>query len=372
MKVDISVESRVSTSVRARQVGAMVDAPVDEKCSLRWELDLPIADGEGDPWNVGLVVGPSGSGKSTVMKHVWGAQPTIGWGGASVVDGFAPGLTMDKIAEVCSAVGFNTIPAWMRPFHVLSNGEQFRVDLARRLLELPDPIVVDEFTSVVDRQVAQIGAHAVQKYVRRNKRKFVAVGCHYDVIDWLQPDWVLDMATRTFTRRLLQRRPPIDVVVGRLPHAAWDIFAPFHYMTANLHRGARCFGLWANGRLAAFTGMLHMVNPSKKAQNIMRCSRLVTLPDFQGLGLAMVLIDEVSAAYAALGKRTHTYPAHPALIRTFEKSERWSMTKKPGFSSVQSDKSTLKGGVIGDRPCAVFEYIGPAMPKRDAERLIAA
>ena len=374
-KIDITVESAVSTSIRARQIGAMFDAPVSEKCRLHWELDFPIED---EPWQIGLVVGPSGAGKSTVMKHVWGEQPRIDWNAASVVDDFAKTLSTDKIAEVCSAVGFNTIPAWMRPFRVLSNGEQFRVDLARRLLELPDPIVVDEFTSVVDRQIAQIGAHAVQKYVRRNGRQFVAVTCHYDVLDWLQPDWVLDMATRSFTRRRLQRRPSLDVVVGRVPRAAWSLFAPFHYMTASLVNAARCFGLWANGRLAAFAGMMHMVHPSAKAQRIMRCSRLVTLPDWQGLGLAMALIDEVAAGYAGIDKRAHTYPAHPALIKTFAKSPKWNMVKEAGYADLRGTASTVNDRLGGDptkakmgaRPCAVFEYVGPSLPKREAERLI--
>ncbi len=370
--IDVVVETKTSTSIRARQVGAMFDAPVEEKCRLEWKIDLPIEELD---WNVGLIVGPSGSGKSTVMRHLWGDSPKLSWAGASVVDDFAATLKMDRIAEVCSAVGFNTIPAWMRPYAVLSNGEQFRVDLARRLLELPDPVVVDEFTSVVDRQVAQIGAHAVQKFVRRNKRRFVAVTCHYDVTDYLQPDWVLDMATRSFTRRVLQRRPSIDCVIGRLPYAAWSLFAPYHYMSASLHKAARCFGLWANGRLAAFAGMMRRPHP--KADDIMGCSRLVTLPDWQGLGLAMVLIEAVGAAYKGIGERVHTYPAHPALVRTFDKSERWAIEKMPGFNSTStrnSGTSTLgsnsKG--MGDRPCAVFSYAGPAMPKREAERLIAA
>jgi hypothetical protein len=63
----------------------------------------------------------------------------------------------------------------------------------------PDrPLLVDEFSSVVDRQVAKIGAHAVQKWVRRNARQFVAVSCHYDIVDWLRPDWVLEPATMSF------------------------------------------------------------------------------------------------------------------------------------------------------------------------------
>lgn len=191
MQIDVVVESPTSTSARARQVSAMFDVPVEKKCRLQWKLDLPI---EADDWNVGLVVGPSGSGKSTVMRHVWGEPQKLAWGAPSVVDDFSSSMSMEDVSSACGAVGFNTIPAWMRPYAVLSNGEQFRVDLARRILELPSPIVVDEFTSVVDRQVAQIGSHAVQKYVRKQGKKFVAVTCHYDVIDWLQPDWVLDMA----------------------------------------------------------------------------------------------------------------------------------------------------------------------------------
>ncbi len=369
MKLTFAVETDISTSTRARQVSAMFDAPAEKKCRLEYDLDLPI---DANDWNVGLVVGPSGSGKSTVLRHAWGDPPELAWKGASVVDDFDAKLTMEQVAEVCGAVGFNTVPAWMRPHAVLSNGEKFRVDLARRLLELPDPIVVDEFTSVVDRQVAQIGSHAVQKYVRRNSRRFVAVTCHYDVIDYLQPDWVLDMATRSFTRRSLQRRPSLECVIGRVPHAAWSLFAPFHYLTANLHRGARCFGLYANDRLAAFSGMMALPHP--RVRDIIRCSRLVTLPDWQGLGLAMILIEKLGAAYKGIGKRVHTYPAHPALVRSFDRSPLWKMTKEPGMTSTASSASGTSsiGGVMGTRPCAVFEFIGPALERRQAEYLIAA
>jgi ABC-type uncharacterized transport system YnjBCD ATPase subunit len=363
--VDVVVETAISTSIRARQVGAMFDVPATDKCRLEWKLDLPI---ETFDWNVGLVVGPSGSGKSTVLKHVWGEQPELNWDAPSVVDAFSPSVKMDTIAEACSAVGFNTIPAWMRPFHVLSNGERFRVDLARRLVELPDPIVVDEFTSVVDRQVAQIGSHAVQKYVRRSGRKFVAVTCHYDVIDWLQPDWILDMATRSFTRRSLQRRPVIDIVIGRVPYAAWSVFAPFHYMTGELNRTARCFGLWANGRLAAFAGMLTFSHPT--VRDIVRCSRLVTLPDWQGLGLAPILIERLGAAYAAVKKRVRTYPAHPALVNTFGRSAQWRQCKEAGtFAGAQGATSTIRG-MSKQRPCAVFEFVGDAMEETIAHRVL--
>ncbi len=343
----------------------MFDVPPQETSRIEWTVDVP---GLEEDWRVGLIVGPSGSGKSSVMRHVYGEMPRLDWSAPSVVDDFPRGMSVQQITDACSAVGFNTIPAWLRPFRVLSNGEQFRVDLARRLVELPDPIVVDEFTSVVDRQVAQIGAHAVQKYVRKHGRKFVAVTCHYDIVDWLQPDWVLDMATASFTRRLLQRRPPVDVAIGRVPYAAWRCFAPFHYLTADLHRSARCFGLWANGRLAAFAGVLH--RPHATSHGIWGVSRLVTLPDWQGLGLAFALVDRLGAAYGALGLRLRTYPAHPTLVRSFDRSPLWSLERKPGrFSSPAGATTTMER--LGGRPCAVFQYRGEPMDRGAAERLVA-
>jgi ABC-type ATPase with predicted acetyltransferase domain len=76
--------------------------------------------------------------------------------------------------------------------------------LARALLEGGDQIVIDEFTGVVDRQVAKIGSDAVQKFIRKRGKKFVAVTCHYDVIEWLRPEWMLEPATMTFQWRSVQ------------------------------------------------------------------------------------------------------------------------------------------------------------------------
>ena len=74
-----------------------------------------------------------------------------------MIDDFSKALSIEQITQACSGVGFNTIPSWMKPYAVLSTGEKFRVELARHLVEGGELIVVDEFTSVVDRQVAQIG-----------------------------------------------------------------------------------------------------------------------------------------------------------------------------------------------------------------------
>lgn len=100
-----------------------------------------------------------------------------------------PCHNVEELQKMFYAVGFGSVPSWLKPYHVLSNGEKMRVDLARRILT-KEFIVFDEFTSVVDRQVAKIICIALKKALKRYPdKKFIAVGCHHDVIEFLQPDW---------------------------------------------------------------------------------------------------------------------------------------------------------------------------------------
>lgn len=363
--IDFVVESQIDRTVRVRQLEAMFDVPAADRARIEFKGELPI---ENQEWNVGLIVGPSGCGKSSILSRLFAKPAELTWTSKSVVDDFDPTHSMQDISEICQSVGFNTIPAWMRPYAVLSNGERFRVELARRLMTGDPIIAMDEFTSVVDRQVAQIGAHAVQKYVRKAGKKFVAASCHYDILDWLQPDWVLEPATMHFARRSLQRRPPIDVEIRRVTYEYWKLFSPFHYLTAELNHSAVCFVLFANGQPAAFAGVLH--RPHAKAKNIKGLSRLVTLPDWQGLGLALILAEKLGAAYHATGSRFRTYPAHPALIRAFGKWPSWGLTKRGGDFSARKGLTSTAVGTFGGRPCATFEYIGEPMELGEAKRVL--
>lgn len=373
-KIDIEIETAVSNSIRARQLSSMFDVPLAEKQKLNWQINAPWEEKD---WNIGLIVGPSGSGKSTIMKHIFGEQMEFVWDKPSVIDDFSTEFSVDEISKVCSAVGFNTIPAWLRPFNVLSNGEQFRATLARAILESPKdkPIVMDEFTSVVDRQVAQIGSYAVQKKIRADKKQFVAVTCHYDILDWLQPDWVIDASTQTFSWGSVQPRPKVNVSIRRVGYEYWHMFAKYHYMSATLNKAARCFALFIDEQPVAFCGVLYRPHPV--AKNIMGISRVVTLPDWQGLGLAFVLTEAIGSAYKAVGKRLRNYPAHPAFIRAHDKSPKWSLKQKPGFGTAGGNvhhgpNSTITEWRHGSRPCAVFEYIGEALPDKDlAEKFIS-
>lgn len=147
-----------------------------------------------DDWNIGVIFGGSGTGKSTIAKHLWGeCEGYISgfeYNKTSVIDDM-PKTDIEEIVRMFYAVGFGSVPSWLKPYNVLSNGEKMRVDLARALLE-NDFVIFDEFTSVVDRQVAETMCIATHKAVKRQNKKFIAVTCHKDVVQWLQPDWAFD------------------------------------------------------------------------------------------------------------------------------------------------------------------------------------
>ena len=175
MKLSISRTTDIARSARVLQLEGLFDVAPSQQSESTWEVDLPI---EGFDWQIGLVFGASGSGKSTLAREAFPCVPFISantgyeWpDDKAVVDGFPANLSIKDVTSALSSVGFSSPPAWLRPFRCLSTGEQFRSTVARALCDPAPMIVVDEFTSVVDRTVAQTGSAAVAKAVRRIPEK---------------------------------------------------------------------------------------------------------------------------------------------------------------------------------------------------------
>jgi ABC-type lipoprotein export system ATPase subunit len=138
-------------------------------------------------FKIGVIVGSSGSGKSTLLKH-FGLEEQPTWDdNKSIISHFEN--PEDGINRL-SSVGFNSIPSWYKPYSVLSNGEKFRADLARKITS---NAVIDEYTSVVDRNVARAASVALSRYVKNNDVTNIVIStCHMDVVEWLEPDWVIN------------------------------------------------------------------------------------------------------------------------------------------------------------------------------------
>lgn len=357
------VEADFTPSFRSQKVAGMFDVPVKDKLRKEWDVDFPV---EEQPWKVGLIVGASGSGKTTLARHIFGDKIHQGfdWVNSCFLDDFKQDLEVKDIVETLSKVGFSSPPQWLLPYGVLSNGQKFRAELARCLLEYDDLFVFDEFTSVVDRQVARIGAHAFGKAVRRSAKRFVAVTCHYDVEEFLEPDWVYDVSTNTFRWGSL-RRPDIELEIVRCHHSAWSLFKDHHYLTGEINKAAFCFVGLIDGRPVVFDAWLPFFGRLQGEQKAMRGHRTVCLPDFQGLGLGNRLFTTLASMWSGLGYRVFSATAHPAEIHKRIQSGQWRITGQ-GRTAPDSNEKVKRAS---NRLISRFEYTGDPMPQLEALRL---
>lgn len=345
----IEIHHRVSDfdTYRAARVKSLFNA----ESGCNFDLTIDGVDLSGN-WTIGAVVGPSGSGKTSIGRALFDSDRVVnlaeGWHhDRPIIDDIAPEGDFNHATGTLAAVGLGDVPAWLRPFHVLSNGEQFRAGLARLICDRPAEAVVDEFTSVVDRQIARIGTHAFQKAWRRGNKgeKVVVLSPHYDILDWLQPDWVIDTKDKTFTRGLPRRRPDIKLDVWKVDGSYWPLFEPHYYLNLPRPIAAEYFIGTVDGELAC-----HLVVTPWFHVGGYRATRLVTMPEWQGAGVGSRFLDSV-AQYHLEGKGrknkplpTYFHTSHPQLCEALRRSKKWAQVsaKLYGDNKVKSYNSLTK------------------------------
>ena len=348
-RFDIIKDTMPKKSYRVEAVRGMFsfsDAIVSERFS--GEIDLE------KEWRIGLIYGRSGTGKTTIAREIFGDVCPLQYGTNAIVDEMPENASVKDITQTFNAVGFSSPPSWLKSYSVLSNGERMRVDLARMLLSDSDPIIFDEFTSVVDRTVAKIASAAVSKAVRRSARRFVAVSCHSDIAEWLEPDWTFCTDTMEYARGRL-RRPKIHIEI-RKEKGMWPYFRKYHYLNDSLNPAADQYVAYYGDEPIAFHAVLHMPHP--RVKNLKRASRLVVIPDYQGLGIGSRVQETVASRYVANGFRYTVTSAHPALNAHRSKSKNWKLLRQGRCSGgIATSKGSLMKTVSTMRLTTTWEYV---------------
>ena len=306
MNIQIRHRCEDFETYRAARVKSLFN--VDSAAAVDIDVELPI---EAQDWQIGVVVGPSGSGKSSIGAELWGGgylwQPS--WpDDQPVIEAIAPDSSFDAVTGALASVGLGSVPTWLRPYPVLSNGERFRADLAKVLADKPARVVIDEFSSVVDRQIAQIAAGAFAKAWRRHSGQAVLLTCHYDVLDWLQPDWVFDTATGEYHRgRLRWRKPTIELDIQQTDWSHWKYFEPHHYLKLPNMMAATCYIGLVNGDAVAHIAFHHQTRASRGKGSALRClTRMARLRNWpQNAGRSLPIMD----ARAKPLQKAHAYHA---------------------------------------------------------------
>lgn len=336
----IAIRNRCSDfdSYRAARVKSLFNA--ESGCNFNLDADLDIDNGD---WQIGVVVGPSGSGKTSIGREIFDSPDAL-WAPAwpddrPIVDAIAPEGDFDAVTAALGSVGLGSVPSWLRPYGVLSNGEKFRADLARLVCEGPEEAVVDEFTSVVDRQIAKFGALAFAKAWRRLPgKRVVLLTPHYDVLDWLEPDWVYDTAKGDFARGG-RRRPRFEVEIFKTNGSYWPLFEPHHYLKLPRMVGCAYYVGTVDCELAVHLGV---ASKNKGREVEARACRLVTMPEWQGAGVGFRFLNHLAELQiqgspdSRLADRPATtlfHTSHPQLCSALRRDRRWRQLSAPLYGA---------------------------------------
>eukprot|EP01083_Nonionella_stella_P097642 274438_1 len=356
------LQSQIEMDEHTKTVGNVFDIAFEGKITT----DIPYLEREhiGNQFEIGCIYGPSGSGKTTtgerlfgrIVDHVWDPNRTV-------CEHFA---SLNDMEEKFEAVSLGLMLGSSKYEH-LSQGEQDRVNIAIRLGE--DDVLVDEFTSNLDRATAKRLAIGVRRYISSNANKgIVILTCHADFIGELKPNWLFDIENKKVFHYAVPREDLIvlndadvlyetkheyidseemwrkAVVRIRLKPTKWNDFDPkfskYHYMTHHISCSALCFTAWAafgaredddgsvnaQEEIVGFISVMqnpYVNNMGGDTKFHYREHRTVILPAYQGLGFGSRICDGVAYWLALNGKRLQSKTAHPRYGMYRDRSPLW-------------------------------------------------
>jgi ABC-type ATPase with predicted acetyltransferase domain len=309
---ELTLSSPVATSFRATKAANSLDIDAEKKSIHHFKISIDLDN----PYNIGLIVGASGSGKTTLAKHIFGNECFIEILDMTkpVIDQFPDDMTYDECASALCGVGLTSVPCWIRPAYTLSNGQRARAECALQMARQDSNIIIiDEWTSVVDRTVAKVMSHCIQKHARKTNKKIILLSCHYDVLEWINPDWVIDANKQTYqNRRLLwrdfKRTEQLEFNIYETSRNTWPYFSKYHYLSERLAGGKNYFyGLWSGENQIGFLAFSNYVPHRKGTKMQLHFNRLVIHPDYCGFGLGIYFLNKCAEIlskkdYVIMGK----------------------------------------------------------------------
>lgn len=310
--------------------------------------------------NIGVILGNSGSGKTTILKSLGELNNSNFDPDKSLISNFDQ-LEPNEATKLLTSIGLSSIPTWLRPFRLLSNGEQYRADLAYKVGKSKDGdvILIDEYTSVVDRDVAKAMSFALQKYIRHTNKKIILASCHTDILEQLMPDQICSPQKGGALEKcdyLRKGRPKIELQISRTEPNTQDLFKEHHYLTIERNKGFGHLVFEQNNKPVGI--VIYKNQPSGTIKNGYALSRTVVLPDFQGLGIGKSISEFTAQILLSIGGRVFTKTINPALGEHRNNNINQRPTSKNGIyrndikGNNKKYKNTLK------RLSYCHEYVG--------------
>ena len=157
-------------------------------------------------------------------------------------------------------------------------------------------------------------------------------------------------------------RPKIQLTVQRVEASQWVAlgFDKHHYLTHELNPSAKCLVFCWDGVPVAFMAMLN--SPRKGMPMGHSVSRLVILPDYQGLGLSSTILNFCGGVLRSLGEEYPLYikTIHDKMGEHLTRSEKWLPTSYNGkertIESARHDSHRYRNRLTRISYC--FKYVG--------------
>jgi energy-coupling factor transporter ATP-binding protein EcfA2 len=311
-------------------------------------------------FGLGVIVGSSGSGKSLSLNELSKKEIPNFDSTKAIIDCFG---NKDAIKYLMGC-GLKSVPSWVKPYNILSNGEKYRCEVA---MILGDGVGIDEFTSVVDRDTAKSLSLSFSRLIKEEGLKNVIVATpHHDILDWLDCDWVFDTDKwEMLARGSLRQRPKIELsIIPCDGKEVWKMFAKHHYLTGKFNKSANSWVVFWGKKIVGFTSVISL--PSGTLKNAWRGHRTVILPEFQGMGIGNKVSEAIGEMMINSGHRYFSKSAHPSFGEHRNKSSLWKPTSKNGRKRSDYQKGSEHEWTMNikqmnnhkNRVCYSHEYVG--------------
>ena len=129
-------------------------------------------------------------------------------------------------------------------------------------------------------------------------------------------------------------RPKITLTVRRCESSVWYSLGFYreHYLTAELNKSCKCLLFEWDGVPVAFVGILN--TPRKGIPYGCSISRIVVLPDYQGLGLSTIIFNFCGGIIKSLSDDEHDYKLY---IKTAHRKFGEALGKNPNVRGTMFD-----------------------------------
>ncbi|EPG3568321.1 ATP-binding cassette domain-containing protein [Providencia rettgeri] len=194
--INVSFDTRVTKTTRTLEVAESFGLGMDDKQFTLYD-NLAVEIEQND---IVYIKGQSGSGKSVILRELQRLMSENGLSVASidniefdndknVID--QVGKTTAEALSLLSMAGLNDAYLFIRKPSEMSDGQRYRLKIAKLIESGAQVWVADEFGAVLDRVTAQAVASNFQRAARQVGAAVMVATTHEDLINALRPSVII-------------------------------------------------------------------------------------------------------------------------------------------------------------------------------------